>query len=151
MARNLRVRVLQAWWRFSRPATLGVRGVATDADGRVLLVKHTYVPGWHLPGGGVEKGETSPAALLREMREEAGVEALEEPRLISVHANHKTFPNDHVLLFHVHAWRAVKPDSAGEIAALAFFDPASLPPDISAGTRRRLEEVFGGKPPSPDW
>ena len=151
MARNLRVRVLQAWWRLSRPATLGVRGVATDADGRVLLVKHTYVPGWHLPGGGVERGETCPAALLREMREEAGVEALEEPRLLSVHANHKAFPNDHVLLFHVHAWRAVEPDSAGEIAAVAFFDPASPPPDISAGTRRRLEEVFGGKPVSPDW
>jgi ADP-ribose pyrophosphatase YjhB (NUDIX family) len=41
--------------------TLGVRGVATDGEGRVLLVKHTYViAGWWLPGGGVEQGRDDP-------------------------------------------------------------------------------------------
>jgi ADP-ribose pyrophosphatase YjhB (NUDIX family) len=57
----------------TRPMTLGVRGVAFDADDRVLLVKHGYLPGWHFPGGGVEVGETCERSLVREMEEEARV------------------------------------------------------------------------------
>ena len=33
-----------------RPTTLGVRGVVSNADGKVLLLRHTYTPGWHFPG-----------------------------------------------------------------------------------------------------
>jgi hypothetical protein len=58
--------------RLTRGKTLGVRAVAVDGDGRVLLVRHTYLAGWWLPGGGVDKGETTQAAVVRELREEAG-------------------------------------------------------------------------------
>ncbi|HYV61483.1 MAG TPA: NUDIX domain-containing protein, partial [Bryobacteraceae bacterium] len=51
-------RVMHAYWRFSRPMTLGVRALVVDGSGCILLVKHSYVSGWHLPGGGVEAGET---------------------------------------------------------------------------------------------
>ncbi|HZW47654.1 MAG TPA: DNA mismatch repair protein MutT, partial [Microvirga sp.] len=42
---------LHTYWRFARGMTLGVRAVVLDDRWRVFLIRHTYVPGWHLPGG----------------------------------------------------------------------------------------------------
>src|SRR5262249_16771891 len=67
-------RVLHLYWRFARGLTLGVRGVVIDEQRRVFLVQHTYVRGWHLPGGGVEPGETLITALARELAEEGNIE-----------------------------------------------------------------------------
>ena len=72
-------RIFHLYWRFSRGMTLGVRGVVLDAQGRVFLVKHSYVSGWHLPGGGVEPGETVRQALERELREEGNIELTGKP------------------------------------------------------------------------
>lgn len=115
MARTFRDRAFQTWWRFQRPLTLGVRGIVRDKAGAVLLVKHTYTPGWHFPGGGVEKGETVLQALERELIEEAGVKITAPPALLGVYANAKMFPNDHVLLYEIKSWTAVPPTAKGEI------------------------------------
>lgn len=132
--------------------TLGVRGAVVDGGGRVLLLRHTYTPGWHMPGGGIEKGETALEAIRRELLEEAGVEAAaEDLKLASVHANHAFFPNDHVLLYRVDRWRQAAATQHGEIAETGFFEPAALPEGTTAGTRRRLAELFGGAPVSGDW
>jgi 8-oxo-dGTP pyrophosphatase MutT (NUDIX family) len=148
--RTLRDRAFQSFWRLQRPATLGVRGVVTNDRGQVLLVRHTYTPGWHFPGGGVENRETSALALRRELQEEAGIEA-EELELVSVHANHAFFPNDHVLVFRVLKWRQGQVAQRGEIAEICFADPLNPPAGVTAGTKRRLDELFGQKPPSELW
>lgn len=140
-----------AWSRMSRGMTLGVRGVAVDAEGRVLLVKHTYLHGWWLPGGGVDRGETAQAAVIRELREEAGVIATGEPRLLSVHSNEPFFPGDHVLVFRLDAFDLTERTSHGEIAEVAWFHPHALPEDTHRGSRARLAEVFGGAPVDPHW
>lgn len=139
------------WARLRRGTTLGVRGVVTDADGRVLLLEHTYIAGWHLPGGGVDRGETCEAAVVRELLEEAGVLAESRPVLLSVHDNSRGFPGDHVLLYRIDRWSAGAASAQGEIARTGFFDLHDLPPGVARGARARLSEVFGDAPPDPLW
>ena len=141
----------QGWGRLRRGMTLGVRGLVTDADGRVLLVEHTYLHGWYFPGGGVERGETTEAALARELVEEAGVRMSARPRLVSVHDSGSAYPGDHVLLYRVGAWDPCPATSRGEIREARFFAPDALPEAITPGTRRRVDEVLNGAEPDPMW
>jgi 8-oxo-dGTP pyrophosphatase MutT (NUDIX family) len=145
-------RLLHLYWRFSRGMTLGVRAAAVDGDGRVFLVRHTYVPGWHLPGGGIEPGETALAALARELREEARIELSGEPQLVGVYQNLIASDRDHVLLYVVRDFRlteAKTPDR--EIAEAGFFPPDALPDGVTAGTRARLDEIFRRAAPALVW
>src|ERR1043165_1452773 len=80
-------RAFHLYWRFARGMTLGVRAVVLDADHRVFLVKHSYVAGWHLPGGGGEGGETIGDALRRELMEEGRIELCGEPQWLGVYLN----------------------------------------------------------------
>lgn len=141
----------QAYSRLTRGATLGVRGLVLNPAGEVLLVEHTYVPGWFLPGGGVERGETMEEALARELQEEAGVGIVGRPRLLGVHANHRVFRGDHVLLYRVDAWEPCEATANGEILTIGWFAPDRLPEDTTVATRRRIEEALGGAEPSPHW
>lgn len=143
--------LFRAWWRMRRPMTLGVRGVACDDCGRVLLVRHTYAAGWHLPGGGVERGETAADAVVREMAEEGGVAAIGAPKLAGFYANHANLPNDHIALYRIEQWAPCAPRDTGEIAERGFFAPDALPDAVTAGTRRRIAEMFGGAPISAEW
>jgi len=143
--------IFRAWWRLSRGATLGVRGVATDEAGHVLLIRHTYSAGWHLPGGGVEAGETTVSALRREMAEEGGIAIEGPPLLIGLYANHAAFKNDHVAVYRIDLWRTCPPLGNGEIAERGFFARDQLPDGVTQGTRRRLAEVFDGAPVAPEW
>jgi 8-oxo-dGTP pyrophosphatase MutT (NUDIX family) len=137
--------------RFLRGLTLGVRGLVIDAGQRVLLVEHTYVPGWYLPGGGVERGETAEQALTRELLEEAGVRATTRPKLLSVHDNGAFFPGDHVLVYRVTDFETVAFQPGPEIRAIGWFDPSALPDGATPATRARLREALEGAPPDPAW
>jgi 8-oxo-dGTP pyrophosphatase MutT (NUDIX family) len=137
--------------RVSRGLTLGVRGMVFDEAGQILLIRHTYVHGWHLPGGGVERGETVEEALARELVEEAGVVMQGRPSLISIYSNHPIFPGDHVLIYRVDEWSACRPTSRGEIEAVEWFSPDALPHGVTRGTRRRIEEAVSREPPDLFW
>ena len=144
--------VLHLYWRFARAATLGVRAVVIDGNGRVFLVKHSYVNGWHFPGGGVETGETMLAALRRELREEGEIEITGTPALHGIFHNAHASKRDHVALYIVREFRQVSaPRPNHEIVAHGFFAPDALPADATAGTRTRLAEMFSGTPAAETW
>ena len=145
-------RVITLGALFQRPMTLGVRGLVIDPDDRVLLVRHTYLPGFYLPGGGVESGETMLQALTRELVEEGRVHVLGAPALHAVYLNRRVSPRDHVALYVVRHFRCEgfrAPDH--EIAEAGFFRLDALPPDVTPATRARLAEVLDGAPVSPYW
>ena len=145
-------RVLHFYWRFARAMTLGVRALVIDENGRIFLVKHSYISGWYLPGGGVEAGETLLQALARELREEGNIEMTEPPRLHGMFFNDRVSRRDHVALFVVRAFRqSAAPVPDREIVAHGFFDLEALPNDTTASTRARIIEVLGGAPASEQW
>lgn len=144
--------VVQKYWRWRRGLTLGVRGIVIDAEGRVLLVRHTYSPGWILPGGGVEFRETLETSLARELDEEAGVAIDEPPELMGIYDNRAVFPGDHVAIYVVRRWHRTRvPEANLEIAETGFFHPDALPEPTNAGARRRIDEYFSQRQPVPTW
>ena len=140
------------WFLLTRAMTLGVRGLVLNASGEVLLVRHSYTPGWHMPGGGVEIGETLLDALAKELREEAGVRLGIEPQLHGMFFNRQLGSRDHVAVFVVRdfAWDGPPPPSR-EIVESGFFAIDALPEETTAATRRRLREVLHGLPRGQDW
>jgi 8-oxo-dGTP pyrophosphatase MutT (NUDIX family) len=132
--------------------TLGVRAVVLDTDKKVFLVKHSYVSGWYLPGGGVEVGETLLDALRRELMEEGRVEAVGEPLLHGIFHNSHVSPRDHVAVYVIRHFRQDRlPEPNREIVDCGFFDCEALPDDTTRGTRLRIAEVLEGKAPTATW
>lgn len=145
-------KVLQRYWRLTRGLTLGAQAVVIDGDGRVLLVKHTYRPGWHFPGGGVERHETVEAALRRELMEEAGICLTAPPEFFGIYANFRAFPSDHVALHIVRHWEQPAPPQPNqEIAAHGFFAADALPRDTTRAAVERIAEIFNGVPRNDMW
>ena len=132
--------------------TLGTRTlVLKDDDAQVMLVRHGYAAGWLLPGGGVERGETLVEAAIREVREEAGIAAEEEPRLHGIFLNDRQFRGDHVACYVLRRFGEVSFKTGFEIAEARFFPVAALPEGTTGGTRRRIAEVLEGRAPAREW
>lgn len=149
---RLLTRMVHGYFAYARGMTLGVRAACFDAEGRVFLVRHSYVPGWHFPGGGVERHETAPQALVKEMREEGNLLTGDPPRLFHVYFNKGTSKRDHVLFYVCENVRQSEPKLADrEIREAGFFPLDALPPGVTPATLRRLDEVAGRSPPADLW
>ena len=131
-----------AYWRVFQPITLGVQ-VILVREGQVLLVRHSYRPGWFLPGGGIKRRETVEAAARREVREETGAEA-HELRLLGVYDSFGERKSDHIAVFVSERFDLVGGHDE-EIAEVGFFPFEGLPEGVSPGTRARVEDYLAGR------
>ncbi|EIZ78218.1 hypothetical protein WSK_3193 [Novosphingobium sp. Rr 2-17] len=132
-------------WRVWKPDVTGVRVLALDDQGRVLLVRHSYgSPMWMPPGGGLRPNEDPLLAAARELVEETGL-ILRDARLVAVGgealhgARHK--PRVVVGL----AEGMPQPDRR-EILAASFFALDELPADMPAGMADRIRTQVRGQP-----
>ncbi|AHK45072.1 NUDIX domain-containing protein [Ensifer sp. ENS11] len=138
------MRLVHGYYALSRGMTIGVRAACFDVEGRVFLVRHSYLPGWHLPGGGLDRDETALEGLLRELHEEGNLETTAPPTLVQVYYNRRTSRRDHVVFYRCDGVRQTLPKVPDlEIAASGFFALDALPDDTTPATRRRLGELAG--------
>ena len=145
-------RIFHLYWWIARGMTLGVRAVVLDGTNKVFLVKHSYVSGWHLPGGGVETGESFGGALRRELLEEGRIELTGEPALHGLFFNSHVSRRDHVAVYVVRQFRQDRlPEPNHEIVACGFFAVDALPAETTQGTRLRISEVIEGKARIATW
>jgi len=134
-----------------RRMTLGVRAVLIKND-KVFLIRHTYVAGWQLPGGGVEVGESCQASLAREVFEETGYRLTGEGELVNVYLQKSVSERDHILVYKCRDFEldsVFRPNM--EIAEAGWFDRHDLPEETTAATKRRLAEIFDGAPVDQIW
>ena len=151
MASRFLLLLMQPWFRLRRGMTLGVRGAVFDEEGRIFLVRHSYAPGWLLPGGGVERGETIYDALSREVKEEGGIVIEGSPVFHGLFSNDTKFRGDHVACFVIRNFSRQVWKPTVEIKEAAFFPVTGLPDGTTGGTKRRIAEIIDGTAPSAHW
>jgi ADP-ribose pyrophosphatase YjhB (NUDIX family) len=131
-----RLRSAIVWW-LSPKYVVGVSGLIRDDQGRILLLRHTYRRDkpWGLPGGGLKPGESLEECLLREVREETGMNveivhmlsgaAHPDRRLVDMIFSCRLLPGESLAAFRPNA----------EIAEARWFERDDLPAAISRGQR----------------
>lgn len=132
------------------PVAFGVCAIVDEGDGEVLLVKHSYRRGWHLPGGGVARGEPPADAILRELREEIGLVRCDAPELVGLFTQPVVWITNVIALYRVRR-AEIRFRPGPEIREIVRADPAAPPRGTTSATRRRLAEFAGEAEPSGYW
>ena len=145
-------RIFHVYFLLVRGMTLGVRAVVLDSENRVFLVRHSYISGWYLPGGGVDLGESMEQAMRRELKEEGDIDLTADAALHGIFLNSHVSRRDHVAVYVVRQFRQDRvPEPNHEIVECGFFAINALPEGTTVGTRLRITEVLDGKPLIATW
>ena len=123
--------LLKLNWFVRRPRTFGAHALALTPEGRIILVKLRYAPGWRLPGGGRGKDEDPREAVLRELREEIGMTSHGEVQLACELDETTDFKRDLASLLVVRDVRYSPPRWSWEVEAIMEAGSDDLPADLS--------------------
>lgn len=134
-------KMLTVGWFFRRPRTFGAHAVAFTSEGRLVLVKLWYAPGWRLPGGGRDTEESPVHAALRELREEIGMTSHGEVLPAGELDEEIDFKRDISSLVVVRDVEYRAKRWSWEVESVGDFALDDLPADLSPQTRRWLKIV----------
>ncbi|MFE1189976.1 NUDIX domain-containing protein [[Kitasatospora] papulosa] len=131
-------------------AQASAAAILTDEEGRVLIVKPTYKPGWNLPGGRVDDGESPRSACARELREELAVDVT--PGRLLAHA-FVALPGQPAHVYYVFDGGALTAQQRkgirlqeSELGELRFSFPADISPeDIPSAIRPLWSAVLAAR------
>lgn len=141
VSHRLFLKLLHTWFWLSRGLTVGVRvAIFSDAN-EVLLVRHTYIPGWYLPGGGVDRGETILQAAKREVFEETGLSGLDFDPEMHFFQHSDVSNADHIVFLKAKSSEDIGQYRSAEIAEVRFFKIDQLPNGLDKGSKQRILEL----------
>lgn len=136
-----------AFRRTLGPGQAGVHAVPVTAEGKVVLIRLTYAPGWRVPGGGLKKGEAAEQAMLRELREEIGL--LSHGAIERLDDGWPGATLEDRSAFFVVRDVVYRPRRSLEVDEVREFDPNRLPEDTTRWTVHLLEQCGGAANPRP--
>ena len=131
--------LMKGGWFVRRPKTFGAHAVALTPEGKLILVKLRYAPGWRLPGGGRSPSEDPLEAALRELREEIGMLSHGEAQAVREFEEATDFKRDTASLAIVRDVRYRPHPWSWEVEKVGQFDLDSLPTDLSSIAARWIE------------
>ncbi len=149
MLRRCLYQVIRLYWRIFRPTTLGSRALVVR-ENLILLIRHTYIDGWYLPGGGVNAKESFQTAIVRELIEECGLLA-RDVKLFGLYYTNRQGKSDHVAVYLVNDFEQTASPSDPEIAEIKWFPLKELPKETTPASRRRIQEYLSNSISSPEW
>jgi 8-oxo-dGTP diphosphatase len=132
-----------------RRPVVGIAAAARTEDGRWLLIRRTDTGEWALPGGTLEWGETLRTAIVRELREEAGVDVVALGDVSGVYSKPERDARFHAVTIVVHATVSEPqspPENPMEVAEVRLFSEADLPRHLAHGMDPMLSDAVRGKP-----
>ena len=116
-----------------------------EVDSGIILIKRKNPPpGWAIPGGFVDYGETLEEAVVREMKEETCLD-VNLIRQFHAYSDPKRDPRFHTVSIVFIATATGTPEAADDAKDIGIFTKDTLPEDMAFDHRQILEDYFSGK------
>ena len=116
--------------------------IIIEVEGGIVLIKRKNPPpGWAIPGGFVDYGESVEAAAVREAKEETGLE-VKLVSLLGVYSDPRRDPRSHTISTVFVATAQGVPVADDDAADAGVFTQSNLPEEIAFDHRKILEDYF---------